>query len=81
MRLGVIPGQITDGSRAGRWMDAHNARPAYHDIMMTALAQLTSEMPQDHADLPALRQSLHLGLSARNHEILTQGVMSKETLK
>jgi len=23
--LGVIPGQLIDGPRAGRWMDAHNA--------------------------------------------------------
>lgn len=77
-RLGVIPGQITDGPRAGRWMDAHNARPAYHYIMMTALARLAGELPPDHADLPALRQSLQLGLSARNNEILTQGVMNKD---
>ena len=77
-RLGVIPGQLTDGPRAGRWMDAHNARPAYHYIMMSALARLASELPPDHVDLPSVRQSLQLGLSARNGEILTQGVMSKD---
>lgn len=77
-RLGVIPGQLTDGPRAGRWMDAHNARPAYHYLMLTALARLASELPDDHPDLPAVMQSLKLGLSARNGEILTQGVMNKD---
>lgn len=39
-RLGVLPGQMTDGPHAGRWLDPHNARPAYHYIMLRALTQL-----------------------------------------
>ena len=35
--LGVIPGQLTRGPRAGRWHDAHNARPAYHYILLRGL--------------------------------------------
>lgn len=77
-RLGVIPGQLTDGPRAGRWVDPHNARPAYHYIMLTALARLASELPTDHSDRPAVMQSLKAGLTARNSEILTQGVMTKD---
>ncbi len=76
--LGVIPGQLTDGPRVGRWMDAHNARPAYHYLMLTALARLASELPRDHTDLPAVMQCLKLGLSARNNEIVTKGVMNKD---
>lgn len=76
--LGVIPGQLTDGPRAGRWMDPHNARPAYHYLMLAALARLASELPADHSDLPAVMQSLKVGLTARNSEILTQGVMNKD---
>lgn len=76
--LGVIPGQLTDGRHAGRWMDPHNARPAYHYIMMTALAQLTAEVPADHVQRPVIMQSLTLGLKARNSEILSQGVMNKD---
>ena len=49
-RLGVIPGQLTDGPRAGRWIDPHNARPAYHYIMMRSLAQLLAVMPEDPVD-------------------------------
>jgi hypothetical protein len=77
-RLGVIPGQLASGPRAGRWLDAHNARPAYHYIMMSALAQLASELPREHSDRPLIVASLKLGLGARNGEIITLGVMTKD---
>jgi hypothetical protein len=76
--LGVLPGQLTDGPHAGRWMDPHNARPAYHYIMMSALAQLTATLPPDHPDRPTLLKALRLGLSTRNAEFTTQGVMTKD---
>ena len=77
-RLGVLPGQLTDGPRAGRWMDAHNARPAYHYIMMCALAQLAAVMPPSHAHRAEVLRSLSLGLAARNTEMVTRGVMNKD---
>ena len=77
-RLGVIPGQLTDGPRAGRWMDPHNARPAYHYIMMRALAQLAAVMPPDHVARPEILGALSLGLKTRNAEMVTQGVMNKD---
>ena len=76
--LGVIPGQLTEGPRAGRWMDPHNARPAYHYIMLAALAQLAVELPAAHPDRSAVMTCLTLGLKARNTEILSLGVMSKD---
>jgi hypothetical protein len=76
--LGVIPGQLRSGPRAGRWLDPHNARPAYHYIMLRALAQLAAVVPKDDADRATLVQSLKLGLLTRNQEILTQGVMNKD---
>jgi len=76
--LGVIPGQLIDGPREGRWMDAHNARPAYHYIMLAALAQLAAILPTDHPDRNAVIKSLTIGLKCRNSEILTQGVMTKD---
>jgi len=76
--LGVIPGQLVDGPRSGRWVDAHNARPAYHYIMLAALAQLAAIMPTEHPDRAAVIQSLKIGLKCRNSEILTQGVMTKD---
>lgn len=77
-RFGVIPGQLVNGSHSGRWMDAHNARPAYHYIMMSALAQLVGELPTAHPDRPLVLKSLKLGLTARNTEFTTRGVMTKD---
>ncbi|MBU4460482.1 MAG: hypothetical protein KJ579_07945 [Verrucomicrobia bacterium] len=77
-RIGVIPGQLVDGPRAGRWVDPHNARPAYHYIMLRALAQLAAVMPPQHANREEILRSLALGLKARNTEILRQGVMNRD---
>ena len=76
--IGVIPGQLTDGPHAGRWIDAHNARPAYHYIMLRALGQLASVLPKDDPDRAEVLHALTLGLRARNHEIVTKGVMNKD---
>jgi hypothetical protein len=77
-RLGVLPGQLTDGSHAGRWIDPHNARPAYHYIMMRALAQLVAVMPSNHIARPEIVSALSRGLRTRNAEIIAQGVMNKD---
>jgi len=76
--LGVNPGQLTDGPNAGRWVDAHNARPTYHYIMMRALASLASVMPKDDAARPEILRVLTLGLKARNEEILGPGAANKD---
>jgi hypothetical protein len=77
-RLGVIPGQLTNGPHAGRWVDRHNARPAYHYIMMRALAQLAAMMPPDHAARAEIVSALSLGLKTRNAEMVARGVMNKD---
>jgi len=77
-RLGVIPGQLTDGPRAGRWVDPHNARPAYHYIMMRALARLAGVLPESHPARTEVTHALRLGLRTRNEEILTRGVMTRD---
>jgi hypothetical protein len=76
--IGVIPGQLADGAHAGRWLDAHNARPAYHYIMMRALAQLAAALPAADADRPRIVAALRLGLRARNSEIVSQGAPTKD---
>jgi hypothetical protein len=77
-RLGVIPGQLTNGPRAGRWIDPHNARPAYHYIMMRALTQLVAVMPPEHVARPEIVSAVAAGLKTRNAEMLAQGVMNKD---
>ena len=76
--LGIIPGQLTDGPRAGRWVDAHNARPAYHYLMLRGLAHLAAALPLDHAARPEVLRALRLGLLTRNQEILTVGAANKD---
>lgn len=77
-RIGVIPGQLTDGPHAGRWLDTHNARPAYHYIMLRALALLTSVMPKDDPARDEIWQSLNLGLKTRNQDFITRGAPNKD---
>ena len=43
-RLGVYPGQLTDGPRRGRWADPHNARPSYHYILVRGIAALAAAL-------------------------------------
>ena len=40
--IGVYPGQLQEGKFAGRWLDPHNAMPAYHFIIVRAISQLLS---------------------------------------
>lgn len=75
--LGVIPGQLTDGPRAGRWLDAHNAKPEYHYIMLRGLAELAAVMPKDDPARPEVVRSLQLGLRARNQDFTGPGVPTK----
>ncbi|TXH69890.1 MAG: hypothetical protein E6Q88_08885 [Lysobacteraceae bacterium] len=79
-RLGVIPGQLRAGPRAGRWLDPHNARPAYHYIMLRALARLLAALPAHHEAREDIDTALRLGLSARNHDFTDAdaGVANKD---
>jgi hypothetical protein len=77
--LGVIPGQLQRGPQAGRWHDAHNARPAYHYILLRGLAELALALPSDHAARPRVMAALRLGLKARNQDFLQQGAQNKDS--
>jgi hypothetical protein len=76
--LGVIPGQLTAGKYAGRWHDPHNARPAYHYIMLRALAELAIALPKESAERREVVASLALGLKARNKDFFDQGAANKD---
>ena len=77
-RVGVVPGQLTEGPRAGRWLDPHNARPAYHYIMLRALAHLTAVLPGNDTDRPEILRALRLGLLARNRDFTGPGAPNKD---
>ncbi len=75
---GVLPGQLRDGPHAGRWHDPHNARPAYHYIMLRALASLASALPPSDDDRTRIQAALRLGLRARNADFVGPGAANKD---
>lgn len=77
-RYGVVPGQLRAGQRAGRWHDPHNARPAYHYIMLRALAALVAVLPPGSAERIEVERSLRLGLIARNREFEASGAPNRD---
>jgi hypothetical protein len=77
-RYGVIPGQLRAGPRAGRWHDPHNARPAYHYIMLRALATLAGTLPDDDDARAEIEDALRLGLQARNPDFTGAGASNKD---
>lgn len=76
--LGVLPGQLTEGPYAGRWLDPHNARPAYHYIMLRSLVELAGVMPTKDPDREKIRAALLLGLRARNKDFIEKGATNKD---
>jgi hypothetical protein len=76
--LGVIPGQLTQGTNAGRWSDAHNAKPNYHYIMLRGLAELAEVMPKSDPARKEILASLSLGLKNRNQDLLDHGASNKD---
>jgi hypothetical protein len=75
---GLLPGQLRDGLRAGRWHDPHNARPAYHYIMLRALASLATTLPAGNDDRNRIEAALRLGLRARNADFIGPGAANKD---
>ncbi len=78
-RLGVLPGQLTSGPHKGRWADSHNARPAYHYIMIRGLVSLLGVLPADDPDRKPIIECVRLALLARNSEFVTQGIMNVDS--
>ena len=79
IRLGVLPGQLITGPRAGRWADPHNARPVYHYILVSGLAALVTVLPENDVDLPIVLESLRLALKVRNPDY-RQGVSNPDSV-
>jgi hypothetical protein len=72
-QVGLLPGQLKDGPCAGRWMDGHNARPAYHYIMLRSLAQLAAVIPANDPTRVEILNALRMGLKARNRDFVERG--------
>jgi hypothetical protein len=76
--LGVLPGQLKDGPHAGRWNDAHNARPSYHYLLLRGLVELLAVLPKDDVDRATVLEALKLGLKARNSDFTKLGAPNKD---
>jgi hypothetical protein len=69
--LGLAPGQL----ETGRWIDAHNARTAYHVLILRAVTALAAACPDDAAEKrDALRKSAALGIKSLIDEFDRHGV-------
>ncbi|MBA4019803.1 MAG: hypothetical protein C0483_21770 [Pirellula sp.] len=79
VRLGVLPGQLTLGPHKGRWADSHNARPAYHYIMIRGLTALLNVMPADDPERKTIIDCVRQALLARNNEFETKGIMNVDS--
>jgi hypothetical protein len=79
-RVGLYPGQLTEGDYAGRWGDPHNARLVYHYIIVRGLAELVAVLPPDDPDLPQTSAVLSRASAVRSQEVITSGVASPITL-
>jgi hypothetical protein len=78
-RLGVLPGQLQDGPNKGRWADQHNARPAYHYIMIRGLTALFAVLPDEDNDRERIATSIRTAMQARNGEFASQGIMNVDS--
>ena len=79
VRLGILPGQLQDGPFMGRWADQHNARPAYHYIMVRGLTALFAVFPDDDPDRDSIGKSIRLAMQARNAEFTVNGIMNVDS--
>lgn len=78
-RLGIYPGQLTDGKHEGRWADPHNARPAYHYILVRGIAALILALPENAPDRKAAIVCLRRALRARNKDFQERGVSNPDS--
>jgi hypothetical protein len=79
VRLGILPGQLQDGPFMGRWADQHNARPAYHYIMVRGLTALFAVLSDDDPDRDSIGKSIRLAMQARNAEFTVKGIMNVDS--
>ena len=78
-RLGVLPGQLSDGPHKGRWADPHNARPAYHYIMIRGLTALFAVLPDDDPERKSIAASIRDAMQIRNEEFTSKGIMNVDS--
>jgi hypothetical protein len=70
-QVGVAPGQVANG----RWIDPHNARTAFHLIILQGLFELEAALPADRkADREAVASVTHKGIKSVLDEFDAVGI-------
>ena len=75
LRVGVLPGEMENG----RWVDLHNARPAYHWIMIRAMTKVYEVLPAKDTFRSTLRSRLVSAVDNGAREIRENGAPSFES--
>lgn len=76
--LGLLPGQLRESKYVGRWLDPHNARPAYHYIIIRGLLSLLEVLPDSDPDRPAILESIRFAFRARNSDF-QKGIINADS--
>jgi len=69
LRVGVLPAQMQDG----RWFDPHNAKLAYHAILLRGILEVYLALPKRDPHRPEVRDALVRGLDNAAAETCQRG--------
>lgn len=72
--VGVYSGMILKGKNAGHWIDAHNQRIVYRQIMLRATLALLQAMPKKHPEYEVLQQLYSTAADAMFTQMLNHGI-------
>lgn len=69
VRVGILPGQLPNGP----WVDPHNARLVYHNVLLRSLIDTDESLPPGHPLRPALTDALQRAVRMASRITLKEG--------
>lgn len=76
---GIYSGMILNGKHAGHWLDPHNQRIVYRQIMLRATLVLLQVIPTDHPEYATLHQLYSLASKAMFSQLLKHGIANPDS--
>jgi len=77
--LGVFSGMIRQGEDAGHWIDPHNERVVYRQVMLRAITSLIARTPVSHIKRSELLSNFNLMTRAMFKQQLTFGISNPDS--
>jgi len=77
--LGVFSGMIRQGEDAGHWIDPHNERVVYRQVMIRAITSLIARTPDNHPKRSELLSNFNLMTEAMFKQQLTFGISNPDS--